>query len=313
MGLTSEERLTKFYWRMTYVQRHLGAMRDAIPKDMEHQWSHARGLVDRWSTAVNMMSGEMVKATDSSGLYWFLGSPEGDFRSSWADPFYLDRDDDLSLDGIPGDGFRNKMSEWSYREAAETWATPGDRTRAIMIGAWWDMWTQIGGTLYTVFRYKDALFDPISDNLKLWIGDLVNNRHYFATPQTYARELLNADYSRLAEVERALLCRYDLVHILAEPIAFGDAPTIAQENLMKKHARHGPRAGFATAWMRHNSDPTRSDFHDIVTYVGTLGLSTVRNILEEHEREKRERTVARRSTTSDDGGLKDRLLRNEDL
>jgi len=36
MGLSSEERLKKFYWRMTYMRQGLTVLRDTIPQETWH-------------------------------------------------------------------------------------------------------------------------------------------------------------------------------------------------------------------------------------------------------------------------------------
>lgn len=310
MGLSSEERLKKFYWRMTWIRRHLAALAEAIPTNDGSGWDHAHELVSEWSSTIDDMVGAMVKKTDSSRSFWLLGSPPESFQSLWTDHYNLGSQGSPAMTRVaelPGHEFREALNRWSYRDAAESWAHPNDRNSARIIAAWWDLWDQIDGTLYPVFRYDDDLFEPIIPTLLRWIGALVNNRYHLAAYQMYRDAMLNSEgYDKLRRLEHALLCRVEVVHLLAEPMEYADGPTLAEQKCMAEHAKH-PRGAFATATMMSASDPSANDFRDLVIHVGTMGLSTVKKHLDDADRAKRERE--RESRLEHDGKEpKDRLL-----
>jgi len=280
MGLSSEERLKKFYWRMHWMRQKLLELRRVIPNEGSHE--HSLELVDGWIDTVNEMAGSMIESTDTSGIYWFAGAPEGNFQSIWQSTWNLGQQDELESLGedLPGAEFRQSENRFGYMAGAKAWGGTQTREQSVILGAWWDMWQQISATLYPVKRYKDKLFMKIDRQLRLLIGEMANTRFELSCPK-WGPDINEENILEMAKIEQALLCRVRMVSELAEPMSYGKSPTLAQQKFLDEISKN-PNIGstFADFHMMRNSDPSDSDFREVVEYVGSLSLIEVKRKLE---------------------------------
>lgn len=181
MGLSNEERMSKFLWCMQSWRKKVVELQAAISRQKDRD--EARAVVAKWVETIDHLTGQFVRGANQNSAYWILGENADSFHGLMADPY------DIRADAEPS-GYAS-MPEGEY-ETVQWWQNNADfdfvASRLVFspykshegleqLAKWWDQQMYISAVIYPVWRYQDDLFPSgIKQAFETLVGEMVNRR-----------------------------------------------------------------------------------------------------------------------------------------
>lgn len=223
MGLSNEERISKFYNTMRYWRADIIALRNSIDRQTGR---NARRRVAAWITELDEIVGLMISSKDSNSAYWILGPNDSNYRSffqsqhglgAWQKVRTGNPDDDWNIGEDPHAKVQSLSFEWWSKQV-----TIVDFARritddrydsqhnhiAIITAAWWTQWDWVDALLYPLNRYQDNCFPrAVHKRVSRLIGLMANTRYSLLSE---SQDGTVSDYYEnvIRGVEQALLCKW---------------------------------------------------------------------------------------------------------
>lgn len=219
MGLSSEERISKFFWSAQGWRKKLGALKEAVghnPTSHTSGREYADEIVHEWIRELDWMVGYVQQHSGNPGnVFWILGEGDKSLQGLRSDPYSLRRDAE------PPDAALQKIHGPPEYETARWWSEEADHemTAARLefypfkshphlhaLAVWWDMYGYISSMAYPIFRYDDGLFSPsITDRFYRLSGEMINRRFDV---------VFGTDTDNVERTEQYLLLKHRAFHML---------------------------------------------------------------------------------------------------
>ena len=216
MGLSDEERLTKFFWAMQGWRKKLCKFADSFKQgDTTSMYTSEkkRDVVRGWVRELDRLVGLCLRKTDFSSAYWLMGPNEDSFAGLMGEAYSLDVDASPDSYAHLDDPERLSVRWWlyeaDYAEAADRLQRGRQKHDGLReLAAWWDCYSYFAAVMYPVWRYQDAFFPAgVRGGLTRLVGEMVNRRF----------EVSVGDYNGdAARMERYLLLKHRAVVLLLE-------------------------------------------------------------------------------------------------
>ena len=181
MGLSNEERMTKFLWCMLGWRKKMVDLQGAVSR--QEKGNRARNIVTKWVKEIDYLTGQVVRGANQNSAYWILGENEGSFHGLMSQPY------DIRADAEPSTYV--DLLEGEY-EAVQWWQNNVDfdfvASRLVFppypshegleqLAKWWDQYEYVSAIVYAVWRYQDDLFPlKIRRAFETLVGETVNRR-----------------------------------------------------------------------------------------------------------------------------------------
>lgn len=268
MGLSDEERVSKFYRAMCGWRRSLVKLQNVhLPEAMSYEQPRYSAEVGSWIATLDDIVGMQIERTNTNSAYWIFGSNENGYRSHFENTYGL--------------GNRPSIEEKSKRDSLSWWISHTDivivaaqlnghpfshNSWVAYFAAWWEQWNWVDAILYPVRRYEDNVFsEKVKAALTRLIGEMANRRYDMFSEHTVSDE--NVD--ECCATESALLAKYRLVHLLF---------TKESSKIWKLVRNDKQRLA-----MRKKEYEDRFDGHALIARVGKMSLFEVKSLLDAEE------------------------------
>lgn len=171
MGLSNEERLTKFFWTAMEWRKRLVQLTTHAER---------KAPVRRWIRWLDELVGMVQHAKSGGGSYWILGEDETALRGLMADSFGLEYRGDPAERKRPEAGTVEwHRAHFGIVELADrlTSRPYEDRKTVRALAAWWHAYDCVSAMAYPIFRYDDQLFsNEMKRAFRRLTGEMVNLR-----------------------------------------------------------------------------------------------------------------------------------------
>lgn len=219
MGLSNEERISKFFWTAMGWRRALSALALKVG-DERVSWytdERAEAVVRGWIADIDTMVGTVHLKTGNRGnVFWLLGEGDSTLRGLVADTYGLGRD------AAPPSPF--DLSKEPEYESVRWWSEKADHAftagRLVFppfkghkgleqIALWWDAYGYMSGLGYPLNRYEDKVFpDAVHERFTALCGQIINRRFEVCFGSDTSDEGVR--------VEQYLLCKHNIFHALLD-------------------------------------------------------------------------------------------------
>ncbi len=184
MGLSNEERYTKFFWSMKAWRAQVHEFASKLDDDRvsDTTLEKTRDVANSWVARLDRLVGLVLRKTNTNSAYWLMGERDNSFRDLMADEFTL--------------RYSNPPEEEEQKEhvdSARWWLEQADMVHTVdhlhssgfqpppqglmALARWWDFYNYFSAILYSVGRYDDNLFgNEVGDGLTQLMGEMVNRR-----------------------------------------------------------------------------------------------------------------------------------------
>lgn len=215
MGLSNEERLSKFFWSMQDFRSKLHDFAERLPDERTSVYTseRARDVARGWVAQVDLLVGLLLRRTNRGGsTYWLMGEGEQSLGALRSETYQLSHDAEPDSYGILREAEYETVSWWrenaDHAMAADRLQFSGFKKRdgLVSLAKWWDLYGYFSAVLYAMDRYDDALFpQAVQDGFIRLIGEMTNRR--FEVCYGYAQD----DH---AKQEMYLLLKLKAFHLL---------------------------------------------------------------------------------------------------
>ncbi len=208
MGLSNEERFTKFFWAAGHWRDALESLEYKVDEDK-------RPKVRNWIQTVDQLVGRThLRVSGSGGLHWLIGENSDNFLSFMLDEHSIEYPQ-RSIEDVLGAETKYDSAAWwsehvTYGRLADHLtrhpfkAQPG----LFAIAAWWDAYGYMTALHYPMKRYDDELFGKdVLASFEQLCGEIINERFEVCFGGMSERATL---------VEQYLLAKHKLFHMLLE-------------------------------------------------------------------------------------------------
>lgn len=299
MSVTNHQRLTQFFWATTQWRAGLYVLARALRgqdddcRNLENKAGAA--LVDGWVAQLDRIVGRVVVDTNYSDLEWLTFAKHASFHSLFNSPAGLAN---LTLNETgaqaqfryaPDYGSLRYWQGMSFTALAKK-LTTGKFSQQyydemVTCGMWWDQFRYVDTVMYAVDRYKDDLLANVRNDLLQLIGEMVACRLYL---QSYESMTNTTDVTTATMVERALLCKYEvLMHLLVD--------AEKQTFPLQPHAKMTPAARKKRKQQADELFTGDFDVYPLIDQVGKMSLAEVESFLHRRTRKDYEQTEQRYS------------------
>lgn len=185
MGLSNEERLTKFFWAAKSWRSRLVDLQEQIGRKEKE----SKAVVGDWIRRIDLLVGEVMLQTNRNSAYWLFGENDGSVAH------LLAQDYDLRQYAEP-DSYAT-MPETAY-ESISWWQDNVDHFFLVgrlqghpfssheginALARWWDAYAYISALIYPMWRYHDDLFPrKVQQQFKRLCGEMLNRRFEVCFP-----------------------------------------------------------------------------------------------------------------------------------
>lgn len=297
MGLSSEERIVKFFWATMAWRRLLYLLAEAL---------HGRGMgnrdlkddqvakiVDGWVARLDHIIGRMIVKANFTGAYWLFGSNDDSFKELCGNHHGLanyskpeDGEQRVLIDRTPHYGSLKYWQAMGFAELAKKLSSGKFsqlyHDEMVTCGMWWDQFRYVDSILYPVDRYQDGLFSSIRDDMVQLLGEMTARR---LDIQKHNEGLSDrTEFTDNAMVEQALLCKHKvLMHLLDDAEKQLDPPLKQKGRKLNKREHAKWRKCYEGLYTEH------FDIGPLIEQAGTMSLAEVETFLEQRAHEEYER------------------------
>lgn len=213
MGLSDEERLSRFYFGATRFRKHLKHLKSILRRADNGTIK----LVDGYIEELDLIVGMVIQKSDSTSSFWFAGMPEDSYAS-----LFHGEGKDLAQAGLPdepdlpfwvkegslGEFIREYDLVWLAEHSCQH-LNEWDEITCKALAMWWTAWEEIGNFFYAVNRYHDDLFgEEVKTRLLRLVGRMANGR-YRLTGDGYEE----SDTKKANQIEQLLLGRHQAFQV----------------------------------------------------------------------------------------------------
>lgn len=215
MGLSNEERYTKFFNGLRLLKVRFTAFQNYLERETEYN-KDAIAVIQKWSSKVDYITGLLSRRLDSSSLYWVIGLGDDSFQGLYGSYYGL-----ADQRGSKPDGLIKDYSVEYYKENEDivdfakslTKNSPNwQREDVISLAHWWKCYEISGFLYYALFRYNDDCFPKsINDEITSLFGEMITRRFSLV-----ANINGNDDESEQYHLEQVLLTKWKVFqHVLS--------------------------------------------------------------------------------------------------
>lgn len=179
MGLSNEERMTKFLWCMQGWRKKVVDLQESLGRKEEK----SRRVVGSWVKRIDGMTGEIVQGANRNSAYWLLGENEGSFHGLMSNPYDLRSDAEPDSYSVMGESKYETAGWWSsevdFSFVASRIVFPPYKSHEglAQLAKWWDQHGYVSAIIYPVWRYDDDLFSKrVKNEFQKLIGEMTNLR-----------------------------------------------------------------------------------------------------------------------------------------
>lgn len=186
MGLSNEERLSRFFWLMQdfRAKLHDFAERLSVERTNVYTTERVQAVARGWVEQADRLVGLLLRRTNRGGsTYWFLGEGEQSFGALRSEPYELTYDAEPNAYAASQDAEYETAHWWAdnadYAMAADGLQRSGFKRRPelVLLAKWWDLYGYFSAILYVMDRYDDDLFpQEVQDGFVQLMGEMTNRR-----------------------------------------------------------------------------------------------------------------------------------------
>jgi len=181
MGLSNEERVTKFLWCMLGWRKKVVELQESVSR--QRRGDKARGVTAKWVKTIDHLTGQVVRGANRNSAYWIMGENEGSFHGLMSQPYDIRSDAEPSgYEGLP-EGEYEAVQWWQdnadFSFVAQRLVFPPYKGHEGLdsLAKWWDQHGYVSAVVYAVWRYQDGLFSPkIRREFEVLVGEMTNRR-----------------------------------------------------------------------------------------------------------------------------------------
>lgn len=217
MGLSNEERFSKFFWGVEGWRRELMKLSaEVLDSQAVYKGSETcKEVVADWIRRIDLMTGLVHRANGNGGIYWLAGEGDSCLRALLSDPYLLKADAHPEGYALPTPHKDESAAGWGdadFSMTASRLEFPPFKSREGVkaLAQWWDAYGYLSHIAYPIYRYDDDLFTPEVKRVFTELsGEIINRR--FDVCFSYWVD--KSDHER---VERYLLLKHRAFHLLLE-------------------------------------------------------------------------------------------------
>jgi hypothetical protein len=287
MGLSSEDRIKKFFWSTMWWRRRLQLLVEALNgrgqdcRDLKNLTGAK--VVEGWLARLDHLIGRILVKTNFTGAYWLLGSNEDSFQELCGESYGLGNYSKPEKGGrlIDRTAEYGSLKYWQSMGFAELARKLSSNKfsrqyhdEMLVTGMWWDQFRYVDSLLYPVDRYDDGLFDRIRDDLVQLLGEMTARRMEIQQDKDEALQD-RSDFTDNCMVEQALLCKHKvLMYLLAD----------AEKQQVPPRKPNGKLSESERAkWQKRYEELYTGDFDigPLIEQVGVMSLAEVETFLDQ--------------------------------
>ena len=217
MGLSNEERYTKFFWSAMGFRRNLAELAQRVG-DERVDWTtdeRCGAIVRGWVRTMDHMVGEMHQKTAGGGsAYWLMGESETSLRGLLSEPYNLRVDAEPETFILATEPEYETVGWWSRKAdhsmtADRLQGHPYQSHKGLKeLALWWDAYGFLSALSYPLNRYKDKCFPKsIHKAFTQLSGEMINRRFEVC---------FGAADDDAPRIEQYLLVKHNAFHSLLE-------------------------------------------------------------------------------------------------
>lgn len=217
MGLSIEERLSKFYWSMTYWRHSINRLADELSQSrmLTCPKPYAEETVRGWVARIDRIVGKCVTQSDNNSLYWIMGSNEANYKSLFEEYYSLGYQNQFEQQTASYGSLAWVKEHYDLTMVAQKWTDKEFHMRdaTIIAAMWWDAYRYIAALLYPINRYNDGLFQSVIVEFTELVGEMINCRYHIMNDGSMSDRYasvheLGRSIDQSREIEHVLLCKY---------------------------------------------------------------------------------------------------------
>ena len=214
VGLSNEERLTKFFWNALGWRRKLSRLATVVGDARVSSFTseEAATVVTGWIATVDTLVGAVHLAGGGGSAYWLTGESEQSLCAMLADPYLLE-----NASQPPPETPTETLNWWdtaaNYSFTAGRLVFPPFKGHEglAQLARWWDCYGYMSALWYAINRYEDGVFkSEVRERFTRLCGEIINRRFEVCFGQ------FNEDNDEPARVEQYLLTKHNIFHALLD-------------------------------------------------------------------------------------------------
>lgn len=224
MGLSNEERISKFFWTAQGWRKNLAELARKVGDSRVSWYTHERcdEVVNRWVAEVDTLVGLVhLKTSNGGSMFWMLGEGDRSLRGVRSESYQLRSDAQpqtyVTMEEPEVETVRWWQDHADHAKTAERLTGYGYKNHEGLaaIAHWWDCYGYMSSLSYALNRYDDKLFaDAVHERFTRLCGEIINrrfeicfgaieNENVFKTEQ-YLLSKHNAFHSMLEDATKKL-------------------------------------------------------------------------------------------------------------
>ena len=218
MGLSDEERVSKFFWTAQGWRKNLSELARKVG-DERVDWStdeRAEDVVKGWISTIDTMVGTVhLKTAGGGSAYWLIGESDSSLRGLLSEPYHLRQDAEPESYAILAEPEYETVRWWSEKAdhafTASRLVFPPFKHHAGLekIASWWDCYGYMSALSYPLNRYEDRVFPvAVHEQFTRLCGEVISRRFDVCFGA--------GEDDKRFKVEQYLLAKHNIFHTLLD-------------------------------------------------------------------------------------------------